>query len=226
MTRRPAEIDVNKAESGTGPRSSSASASGSGRAPGVRWGGLSLDPTSALFVSLFLVLFAFFAVLNVNASEKSLEAEAVMASLHEAFGEGPEVPRDTGFAPDDLDASLTTAHAKIMASFPQARIHSFAIEDRIEVSLVLDSFFVDHTSRLAPSRELFLKSLATLSSNADDDPLEITLGFSAADADLDVQRKIAAMAATLGKYGVSPGAVTAMGTVEEMGNVRLILSRG
>lgn len=226
MTRRPAEIDVNKTESGSGARSSSTSASGTGQAPGARWGGLSLDPTSALFVSLFLVLFAFFAVLNVNAKEKPLEAEAVMASLHEAFGEAPEVPRDTGFAPEGLDASLTTAHAKIMASFPQAIIHSFATEDRIEVSLVLDSFFVDHTSRLAPSRELFLKSLATLSRNTGDDPMEIKLRFSAADADLDVQRKIAAMAATLGKYGVSPGAVTAMGTVEEMGSVRLILRRG
>lgn len=237
MTEFQAENDAN--QSGHGPsfqarysRSMLARAFPATSLHGPRWGGMSLDPTSILYVSLFLVLFAFFVVLNVNATEKAGETGAVMASLEKAFGghvsesRRAAVLRNGKQSEPALDAVLAKLHRDIRKAVPQASIIAPAGADRIEVSLSLSDFFVKHTTRLAPSRELFLKKVATTVSADKNQPLTITIAFGGRDTDVDAQRRVAALAAALGKYGVSPGQLTVVGTQEESFHIRLVLSRG
>lgn len=193
---------------------------------GAGWGGLSLDPTSVLYVSLFLVLFAFFVVLNVNSSEKAGEAEAVMASLQDVFSrEGGNVQGEDQSAPD-LDEVLAKALRTVLSDLPQATLLMPVSGNVLEVSVPLESFFVKHTARLTPSRELFLKSLATLATAADNQSFIIALAFDDREADQGVQRQLAALAAILGKYGIPAGKLTIIGANVEPGQVRLVLSRG
>lgn len=220
MTDLRTEIDANQTRQARGTRSVAMSVSPGSLRHGSRWGGLSLDPTSVLYVSLFLVLFAFFVVLNVNASEKVEDAEAVMASLQDAFGgEAEHLARD-------LDPVLLKARRTVLSNIPQALVTTRAADDAIEVSVPLASFFVEHTARLAPSRELFLKSLATVASAADHQPFAIAVSFAAFEGDLDAQRRVAAIAAALGKYGMLPGQVTIVGSNVATGQVRFVMSRG
>lgn len=191
------------------------------------WSGLSLDPTSTLFVSLFLVLFAFFAVINANAVERPQEATAVMESLHKAFG---GVTSDSK-TESDLDrevnqaggSQLSRAHERVVADFPKAKVVVSAGGDEFTVSLPLKGFFIQDTSRLAPSRELFLKSLASIGSQTPADRLRITIEFPDYEADIDGQRKVAALAATLGKYGVLSDHLFAVGSKGEVGQIRLVV---
>ncbi len=191
--------------------------------------GLPLDPTSVLFVSLFLVLFAFFAVLNSNASERPDEANDVMESLRAAFGgksnslpSGVEV--DTGESQVD-DTQLSKARKRIAADLPQAGIEVSGGGDQLEVSIPLNSFFIQNTSRLAPSRELVLKALAVISSETAKEPLRITIEFAGQDSDLEEHRKVAALAATLGKYGLPFSHVSVVGTNMATGQIRLVVRR-
>lgn len=189
------------------------------------WSGLSLDPTSTLFVSLFLVLFAFFAVINANAVERPQEATAVMESLHKAFG---GVTSDSEIE-SDLDVTkaggsqLSRAHESVVEGFPKAKVVVSAGGDEFAVSLPLKGFFIQDTSRLAPSRELFLKSLASIGSQTPADRLRITIEFPDYEADIDGQRKVAALAATLGKYGVLSDHLLAVGSKGEVGQIRLVV---
>lgn len=229
MTDLWTEIDANQA--GQVPEASFSAPSAPSvpagqRRHGSSWGGLSLDPTSVLYVSLFLVLFAFFVVLNANASEKAGDAEAVMASLQDAFGgEAGSFQSGQRLAPD-LDAVLSKARKTVLSNIPQALVTTPVAGDAIEVSVPLASFFVQHTARLAPSRELFLKSLATLASADDHQPFAITIAFAADETDLDAQRRVAAIAAALGKYGVLPGKLTVVGSNVATEQVRFVMSRG
>ena len=226
MTDLRTEIDANQTGQARETLSSAVSVSSGPLRYGSRWGGLSLDPTSVLYVSLFLVLFAFFVVLNVNASEKVDDAEAVMASLQDAFsGEAGRLQPGQHNA-HDLDPVLSTARKTVLSNIPQALVTTRGAGDTIEVSVPLASFFVRHTARLAPSRELFLKSLATLASAADHQPFAITVAFATDEADLDTQRRVAAIAAALGKYGVLPGKLTVLGTNVTTEQVRFVMSRG
>ncbi len=185
------------------------------------WGGLSLDPTSTLFVSLFLVLFAFFAVINANAVERSQEATAVMESLHMAFG-GAISDLDPAVTETD-DSQLSRAHESVVAGFPEAMVVASSGGDEFAVSLPLKGFFIQETSRLAPSRELVLKSLASISSQASADRLRITIEFPDYETDIDGQRKVAALAATLGKYGVLSDHLFVVGSKSEVGQIRLVV---
>lgn len=226
MTDFQAEIDENRSDRGDGAVGSTTSAPLNQSRHGSQWGGLLLDPTSVLYVSLFLVLFAFFVVLNVNANEKAGGAEAVMSSLQDAFGGETSALQTRQHSARDLDPVISKVRKTVLTNIPQAVVTMPAGGDVIEVIVPLSGFFVEPTARLAPSRELFLKSLANLASATQNQPFVITVAFPAGDADLMVQRRVAAIAAALGKYGVLPGKLTVVGTDSATEQVRFVMSRG
>lgn len=213
--------------SGTGPSGSAPWAIGQ---TGPGWGGLPLDPTSVLFVSLFLMLFAFFAVLNSNASERPHEANEVMKSLQAAFGgQGTNSLPAAGSDPGDhIDGAtqLLKARQRFAADLPHVEFGRTAGDDQFEASIALESFFLQNTSRVAPSRELFLKSLATISSEVSQEPLGITIEFAGLKTDFDEQRRVAALAAILGKYGIPSGRVSIVSADVAAGRINLVVRRG
>lgn len=191
----------------------------------IGWGGLLLDPTSTLFVSLFLMLFAFFAVMNANTVERPREASEVMESLRKTFG-GMGNISEIDATPDPVQGGeLLEARGVISAEFPEANIIVSSGGDKFEASVSVMSFFVEGTPRLAPSRELFLKALAQTSSKASAQPLMIEIAFAGGAADIKEQRRVAAIAATLEKYGASSGNLSAVWSEGEAGEVRLSVSR-
>lgn len=192
------------------------------------WGGIPLDPTSVLFVSLFLVLFAFFAFLNANASERPDEASAVMRSLHEVFSSGSQGrSNENQPANGAVDATqLSKARHEFDTDFPELQTVGPASGDQFEASIPLKTFFIKDTSRIAPSRELFLKTLATLASQSEEEPLGIMIEFSGSNRDFGEHRRVAALAATLGKYGV-PSRLLSVGSMNvSAGQIRLVVRRG
>lgn len=232
MTDFQAEIEANQTDRAAVANSSVAPGARDQLRHGSKWGGLSLDPTSVLYVSLFLVLFAFFVVLNVNADEKVGGADAVMASLRDAFGGEVNGAQTSRLKVEDLDPALLKARKAVLSNIPNALVTMPQIGDAIEVSLPLSGFFVESTTRLAPSRELLLKSISTLASTAEHQPFAIGLVFSVSDADLESQRRVAAIAAALGKYGMNPGSLTITGKPVVAGEnteaklVRFVMRRG
>lgn len=198
-----------------------------GRPTKSEWSGLPLDPTSVLFVSLFLMLFAFFVVLNSNASERPDGAQDVMESLRTAFGDRSDSPAAAG-DPDPGSrlaegTQLSKAHEKLVVDFSHVRIGKSAKGDQIEVSISLESFFIRNTPRIAPSRELLLKSLAEVSSEVREEPLGITIEFAGAGSGFEGRQRVAALAATLGKYGVRPGRVSIISANIAAGQIRLVV---
>lgn len=226
MTDFQAEIDADQSDRVAATRRPNAAASPNQLRHGSKWGGLSLDPTSVLYVSLFLVLFAFFVVLNVNADEKAGGATAVMTSLQDAFGGEASAPQSAQHGARDLDPVISKVRKTVLSSIPQALVTMPSGGETIEVIAPLSGFFVEPTARLAPSRELLLKSLAALLSADEHQPFVISVAFAAGDTDLDAQRRVAAIAAALGKYGVSPGKLTVVGTNVATEQVRFVMSRG
>ena len=114
----------------------------------------------------------------------------------------------------------------MVSDFPDAQVVVSARGNEFAVSVSLSEFFIRDTSRLAPSRELFLKSIASIALLTPEKPLMITIQFPDYGLNIDGQRRVATLAATLGKYGVPADGLLAIGSRGEAGQIRLIVGRG
>jgi outer membrane protein OmpA-like peptidoglycan-associated protein len=176
---------------------------------------LHLDPITVLYVSLFLILFAFFAVLNTHGSTSDQQAKAVMDSLGASFGgKGRERLFVSEIKASDVTIlsgpkALIAARQEIETVFPDVVLKSLGDTAQVQVDLPLDQFFVSGAVRLAPSKELFLKSIAEAVTANPATRIVVLLGFSSADLQrAEFQRRAALIAATLSRYGVSSDALT------------------
>ena len=193
---------------------------------------LYFDPTTVLFVSLFLILFAFFAVMNARSQEPSSEATNVLLSLERSFG--GERPTSLGTAGslvgsaaiEPRDASLQSVGVLVEDRFPGVIEKGPNRNDTIEFHLPLESFFPAGRAKLGPSKELFIKDLSTLIGDVEDSRLTVSLGFASGEIDsVSLQRRAALMAATFMHYGLEAGAVSIVVHHGDSQSLQLIVER-
>ena len=142
--------------------------------PGEPMSGGTRRPTSsaslALFLSLSLLLLAFFIVLTTLSSTEEGRVSAALESLSRTFADG-QLPRGTPFSGDtgavvgDLrpyEAELADLVATVV---PAAEIHQTSADGESEVLFRADALFEPDGAALRPARlELIDRLVATMSS--------------------------------------------------------------
>ena len=184
------------------------------------------DPTTVLYVSLFLILFAFFAALNTRSDERSVLANDVMLSLGQSFGGGSALTIEEGPASaangDRAGAGLVgRTEALVSEVFPGADVMRSG--NRLETSLFLDGFFIGRQVKIAPSRELFIKRLVeAMTGEGRSSVLELGVGsetFKSSKA----QRRMALLAQTAQKYGLPASQIRIVSLDEASSRLHLVV---
>lgn len=195
-----------------------------GEVRGDRLPVLFFDPTTVLYVSLFLILFAFFAALNTRADQQSTHASEIMLSLGQTFGGGSAlVLQDARVSHEgDVESSagaVGRAETLMVEVFPSATV--VRSSRRVEMLMSLDGFFLAKQAKLVPSRELFIKNLAeAMTISASEPLLEIGLPRDAIGVAL-VQRRAALLAQIAEKYGVPADRIRVSSVGVSGSNLRL-----
>jgi len=166
---------------------------------------LFFDPTTVLYVSLFLILFAFFAALNTRADQQPKVTSDVMASLGQSFGGGSALVLQDARLESSADAGeagsvLGEAERLVEEVFPGSEFSRTS--QRLDIVLMLDGVFLDRQVKLAPSRELFIKRLVEqMVASEKPSLLEIGLSRQALNSP-QVLRRAALLAQVAQKYGL------------------------
>lgn len=181
---------------------------------------LFLDPTTILYVSLFLILFAFFVALGVGGARHSVTGEVDSRLPVQTM----QVTSQNG----DLnlsDGRLGALSEEISKTFPDADV--IIRQRRIEAELALEGFFVSGQVRLAPSKELFLKTLVDGMISAEDgsSTLSFVLGGGALE-EARVQRQVALLAKTVQRYGLETERVRVRASASGAPGLVLVVEEG
>lgn len=179
----------------------------------------------ALFLSLSLLLLAFFIVLNALSTTEDTRVQAVMGSLSRTFADGtlPEGTRFTGAVGPVVADSKTFEAALtdlIASTVPAAEVRQDSVSGITEVTMRADALFDDFGTELrAPRRSLLDRLVAALAIAPPGVAItmEFTLGTDydssrtggSGDGSGHVARqrgRAAAMAEAMVKRGVSPKA--------------------
>ena len=178
-----------------------------------------------LFLSLYLILFAFFIVLNARAEISTVRTRAVIAGLGLPVQPRPTVAqRPMTLVATELEQHLGDIFRRELA--PDLSVIATG-DGALVVSLPLRRVFQDDTAVLRTQRLSVMRRLAeVLASTSRDDDLTLTLVVPpAGSADLAI-RRAAGLGRDLVRAGVDP-AVFAV-RVERQGtdsDLRLILAR-
>ncbi|RMD88454.1 MAG: hypothetical protein D6807_05725 [Alphaproteobacteria bacterium] len=130
------------------------------------------DPTLSLFVSLYVILLAFFIVMNAISNQETARAVAVLESVERAFERPfPPLARTPGFVPPAPHRALDGAFlvdAGELVSPLAGRAPDFPEQGGNQLSIELDAhrLFFENDARLSEQAARFLDSLASLLSGA------------------------------------------------------------
>lgn len=130
------------------------------------------DPTLSLFISLYVILLAFFIVMNAISNQETARAVAVLESVERAFERPfPPLARTPGLVPPAphraLDSSFLVDAGELVSPLV-GRVPDFPERGGNQFSIELDAhrLFFENDARLSEQAERFLDSLASLLSGA------------------------------------------------------------
>jgi len=132
----------------------------------------SLDPTVGLFVSLYLILLAFFIVMNHISNQQTARAVAAMESLERAFERPfPEPAKTPGLAPPQAhpasDPAFLQEAGELVSSLlgsPQATATKGG--NLLQIQLDTHALFFSNAARLSEQAAPFLEEVAGLLSTS------------------------------------------------------------
>lgn len=154
-----------------------------------------------LFLALYVILLAFFILLNANASLSERKTQAVMETFQPAFVL-PQVPADA------TALSVTSIETRLLDVFrnhlPTGEWQLQTLEGRIELALPLHRAFSTDSAVLQPGRISLVRQLGGIIGEAQDDSgLDVLLMIGGADQAL-ARRRAAALARDLVRSGIVP----------------------
>ena len=131
-----------------------------------------IDPTISLFVSLYVILLAFFIVMNVISNQTTARALAVLDSVGRAFERPFPFPAEhPGFLPSAPHPAIDTtfladAGALVSALEGVRRSHPAEGGDVLFASFDVHRLFFERSARLSEQAAPFLRALAALLAGA------------------------------------------------------------
>lgn len=179
--------------------------------------------TVALFLSLYLVLLAFFIMLVAISDGSSRKSRAILEGLNSQFasrdaktGETPSFASDLGrvVTPAEFLDTVTRVYE---AAIPAARITVVVPGREMELRVHVDSLFEHDTETLRPAqRRAFAEMVAALSAPPAGMRYAVEAAFGVDDpervlpvASDRAQRRAAIVARAFAEEGAPPGSVTA-----------------
>ena len=180
---------------------------------------------STLFLSLYLILFAFFIVLNARAEISTVRTEAVLAGLGLPVQPRPAlVQRPMVLVADELEQRLSDIFPRELA--PDLSVIASADGDLV-VSLPLRRVFQDDTAVLRTQRLSVMRRMAeVLAGVGRTDGLSLTLVVPPGDTPDLAIRRAAALGRDLVRAGVDASAFAVrIEDQDAASDLRLVLSR-
>src|SRR5258708_4557069 len=115
--------------------------------------------TLPLYLALFLLLAAFFLVLNARAPREAARADATIASVARAFGAAAKPRRPITPEPPSIDGAQATGGA-LAELLPLASLAGAGYARGARFALAADTLFLAGDSRLQPERMAVIERLA------------------------------------------------------------------
>ena len=184
-----------------------------------------LGGNDVLFLALYLILLAFFILLNANAHLSERKTQAVMETFQPAFVV-PQVAADaTALSADRVEARLLEVFRNHL---PSGDWQLQTLDGRIELSFPLRRAFSEDSAVLQPGRISLVRRLGEVIGGAQSDAgLDVNLMIGGSDEAL-ARRRAAALARDLLRSGIEPArfeAGTDRSLVETLA-IRLVPSSG
>jgi hypothetical protein len=128
--------------------------------------GLRHDPTVVVYLSLYLLLIAFFIVLNNISQQASMKAEQAVASVTDTFRKYPGKRDDGAFGLGRGELSgnemfLRQVQGLFENSLPLARFTRDQRHGVLRVTVPSEAVFISNEAEFARSADIFMKRLAT-----------------------------------------------------------------
>lgn len=135
--------------------------------PGIKRA--SVTPSTIMAsLSLYLIILAFFIMLNTISQREGSRTEGVLNSISSSFKNYPQTTiitleaADRGAGEEDAPGFEKSIEDMFVSAFPLAKVEVFEMFDRIEVTLPLESMFVPGGTGIQGRHERVLDRLADL----------------------------------------------------------------